>query len=224
MRKRAGRPRNTKVWIRGPDEDGARSSNPCPRAAFNYSLACILCVSRSVVSDSFRRYGLQPSCHCLLQEIFLPQGSNSRLPHCRQIVHCRQILYGPSHQGNPGPPYGLVSSDNKKAGIKQLPSQSHIRLNKDTLRPRGPSPPVTCFDGGSQPVGSADVCTGLLHPKRLPSPPSPNLKKNACLLPHPLRGARDDQARLESGGRFKRPHTNHPTLRFLAGVDLGRAF
>ena len=34
-------------------------------------------------------------CHALLQEIFLTQGSNSGLPHCRQI------LYHLSHQGSP---------------------------------------------------------------------------------------------------------------------------
>ena len=56
-------------------------------------------------------HGLQPSrllcswnslgkntgvgCHCLLQGIFLTQGSNLRLPNCRQI------LYQLSHQGSP---------------------------------------------------------------------------------------------------------------------------
>ena len=34
-------------------------------------------------------------CHALLQEIFLTQGSNPGLPHCRQI------LYPLSHQGQP---------------------------------------------------------------------------------------------------------------------------
>ena len=57
----------------------------------------------SVVSDSLRSYGLQPSrllrpwdflgkntgvgCHLLLQGIFLTQGSNTGLLHCRQILH-----------------------------------------------------------------------------------------------------------------------------------------
>ena len=35
-------------------------------------------------------------CHCLLQGIFLIQGSNPGLPHCRQM------LYPLSHQGSPG--------------------------------------------------------------------------------------------------------------------------
>ena len=34
-------------------------------------------------------------CHALLQGIFLTQGSNPGLPHCRQI------LYYLSHQGSP---------------------------------------------------------------------------------------------------------------------------
>ena len=36
-------------------------------------------------------------CHALLQGIFLTQGSNLGLPHCRQI------LYRLSHQGSPPP-------------------------------------------------------------------------------------------------------------------------
>ena len=65
--------------------------------------------SRSVVSDSLRSHGLQPSkllcpwdfpgnstgvaCHFLLQEIFPTQGLNPGLPHYRQT------LYHLSHQG-----------------------------------------------------------------------------------------------------------------------------
>ena len=61
-------------------------------------------VSCSVVSDSFRSHGLQPAqtlypwdspgkstgvgCHCLLQGIFLAQGSNLGVLHCRQILYC----------------------------------------------------------------------------------------------------------------------------------------
>ena len=66
--------------------------------------------SCSVVSDSLRPHGLQPTrllhlwdfpgkstgvgCHCLLQEIFLTQGLNPGPPHCRQM------LYHLNHQGN----------------------------------------------------------------------------------------------------------------------------
>jgi len=67
--------------------------------------------SHSDVSDSLRAHGLQPArllcpwdfpgkntgvgCHSHLQEIFLIQGSNLSL------LHCRQILYHLNHQGSP---------------------------------------------------------------------------------------------------------------------------
>ena len=60
--------------------------------------------SHSVVSDSLWHHGLCPAsllypwdspgkntgvgCHSLLQEIFLTQGSNPGLLHCRQILYC----------------------------------------------------------------------------------------------------------------------------------------
>ena len=66
--------------------------------------------SHSVVSDSSRPHGLQPTrllrpwdfpgkstgvgCHCLLQEIFPTQGLNLGLPRCRQT------LYHLSHRGS----------------------------------------------------------------------------------------------------------------------------
>ena len=66
---------------------------------------------RSVVSDSLRPHGLQPTrllcpwdfpgkttgadCHFLLQGVFPTQGSNPGLPHRRQM------LYRLSHQGSP---------------------------------------------------------------------------------------------------------------------------
>ena len=67
--------------------------------------------TRSVMSDSLRPHGLQPTrllcpwgflgnstgvdCHFLVQGIFPTQGSNLGLPHCRQT------LYRLSHQGSP---------------------------------------------------------------------------------------------------------------------------
>ena len=67
--------------------------------------------SRSVVSDSLWPHGLQPTrllrpwdfpgkstgvgCHFLLQGIFLTQGSNPGLPHCKQTLDRL------SHQGSP---------------------------------------------------------------------------------------------------------------------------
>ena len=41
-------------------------------------------------------------CHCLLQGIFLTQGSNLGL------LHCRQILYHLSHQGSPSVQFSSV--------------------------------------------------------------------------------------------------------------------
>ena len=80
--------------------------------------ACLL--SRSVVSNSARPHGLQPTrlpcpwdfpskntgggCHFLLQVVFSIQGSNLhflRLPHCREILHPRTIreaLIGRTHR------------------------------------------------------------------------------------------------------------------------------
>ena len=67
--------------------------------------------SHSVVSDSLRPHGLQPTmllcpqdfpgnsagvdCHFLLQGIFPTQGSNPGLPYCRQTLNRL------SHQGSP---------------------------------------------------------------------------------------------------------------------------
>ena len=67
--------------------------------------------SRSIVSNSLQPCGPQPArllcpwnspgkstevgCHALLQVIFPIQGSNSGLPHCRQIP------YHLNHQGSP---------------------------------------------------------------------------------------------------------------------------
>ena len=76
------------------------------------SLLPCVCVGsvNSVVSDSFRFYGLQPAkllcpwdslskntgvgSHALLQGILPIQGSNQSLPHCREI------LYHLNHQGS----------------------------------------------------------------------------------------------------------------------------
>ena len=68
-------------------------------------------ISHLVMSSSLWLHGLQPSrllcpwdfpgkntgvgCHFLLQEIFLTQGSNPGL------LHCKRILFHPSHRGSP---------------------------------------------------------------------------------------------------------------------------
>ena len=79
--------------------------------ALKDTLVCCVCVSHSVVSDSLRPHGLEPTrllcpwnspgkntgvvSHFFLRGIFLTQGSNLGL------LHCRQILYHLSYQGSP---------------------------------------------------------------------------------------------------------------------------
>ena len=64
------------------------------------------------------------SCHVLLPGIFLTQGLNPGLPHCRQI------LYLPSHQGRPKTQHSQINkikylkyqliTDGGREGWKQL--------------------------------------------------------------------------------------------------------
>ena len=72
---------------------------------------CVCMLSPSVMSNFLRPHGLQPTrllcpwdfpgkntrlgSYSLLQEVFLTQGSNPGLPHCRWILYCL------SHQGSP---------------------------------------------------------------------------------------------------------------------------
>ena len=90
----------------------------------------IICVSCSVMSDSLWPHGLQPTrllcpwnspgkstgvgCQSLLQGIFLTQGSNPGL------LHCRWILYHLSHQGSPM--YNVVSA------IRDLQGKNFVQL------------------------------------------------------------------------------------------------
>ena len=53
-------------------------------------------------------------CHSLLQEIFLTQGLNSGL------LHCRQILYHLSHQGSPVFSQVLTDKLGKSKGLVAL--------------------------------------------------------------------------------------------------------
>ena len=75
----------------------------CPQSFPTFPGGYICCWVASVVSNSVRPYGLQPSrllcsvdslvkrtsvsCHALLQGIFPTQGSNPDLLHCRQILY-----------------------------------------------------------------------------------------------------------------------------------------
>ena len=103
--------------------------------------------SHSIMSDSPWPHGLQPTrlprpwdfpvkstgvgCHCLLLEIFLTQGLNPGLPHCRQT------LYHLSHQGSQISPYLfiylktiLLSSESWHLNTVLLPA----RVLQDTHR------------------------------------------------------------------------------------------
>ena len=86
-------------------------------------------VSPSVMSDSLRPHGRQPTrlfcpwhspgkntgvgCHSLLQGIFLTQGSNMGL------LHCRQVIYQLSHQGSPGSAWGWNVISNLSSPFSQ---------------------------------------------------------------------------------------------------------
>ena len=79
------------------------------RCLYHPIYGCV-CVIHSVMSYSLRPHGLFPTrllcpwnslgkstgvnCHSLLQGIFLTQGSNSGLLHCRQILYCQYLGAG----------------------------------------------------------------------------------------------------------------------------------
>ena len=80
-------------------------------------------------SMEFSRQSTEVGCHFLLQGIFLTQGSNLRLPHCRQM------LYHLSHQGSsldirvpPNPPFSLktLSSPSLLPGLPVALQSSNI--------------------------------------------------------------------------------------------------
>ena len=86
------------------------SSQQCVGSVFSSSREqyglnyCCCCLVTSVVSYSVRAYGLEPArllclwdspgkntglgSHALLHGIFMTQGSNPGLPHCRQFLYC----------------------------------------------------------------------------------------------------------------------------------------
>jgi len=91
--------------------------------------------SRSVVSDSLRPHGLQPTrllrpwdfpgkstgvgCHFLLQGIFPTQGSNPGLPHCRQMLLTSEL---PGKQLTPQKDVLFIIGDwNAKVGSRETP-------------------------------------------------------------------------------------------------------
>ena len=99
-----------------------------------YSRWCVL--SRSVVSDSLRPYGLYPprllcpwdspgkntgvGCHPLLQGIFQTQESSRGLLHCRQILNC------PRHQERP-------SRERERDSFTHFLIRGHVLILKRTI-------------------------------------------------------------------------------------------
>ena len=90
----------------------ARFLCPWNSSGKNTGVGICVCVSHSVMSNSLQPHGQWPTkllfpwhsldqntgvgCHSLPQGMLPTQGSNSDLPHCRQI------LYHLSHEGNFG--------------------------------------------------------------------------------------------------------------------------
>ena len=75
--------------IPGTGEPGGLPSKRSHRVGHNWS--DLAAATAAAAAGKNTRVG----CHSLLQRIFLTQGSNLGLPHCRQI------LYSLSHQGSP---------------------------------------------------------------------------------------------------------------------------
>ena len=73
----------------------------CVCVCVHAQLYLTLCNPMDCSLPSFTIHGVSPGqhsevgCHTLLQGIFLTQGSNPGL------LHCRQVLYHLSHQGSP---------------------------------------------------------------------------------------------------------------------------
>ena len=108
----------------------------------NWHLAvAVVVLSRSVLSDSLQPRGLQPArspcpwnppgkntgvgCHFLLQGMFLTQGSNPGLLHCRQILYCL------SHQGRPTST--LILRENTKNKVHTISYIISIYKDEKTL-------------------------------------------------------------------------------------------
>ena len=78
--------------------------------------------------------------HSILQEIFLTQGSNSSLPHCKQIVYCLSHQFSSVAQSCST----LCNSMNRSTpGLPvhhQLPEfiQTHVHRVSDAIQPSHP--------------------------------------------------------------------------------------
>ena len=69
---------------------GGLDAKSCPTLCNPMDYNC-----QAPLSMGFSRQEYGMGCHLLLQGIFLTQGLNPGLLHCRQILYCL------SHQGNP---------------------------------------------------------------------------------------------------------------------------
>ena len=126
-----------------------------------------MCVSLSVVSDSLRPHGLQPTrflcpwnspgkntgvgCHSLLQGVFPIQALNPSLPHLRQILDCL------SHQGSPDIRCCCTEKELRKEEVSLY--SSPLKKNLSSLG-------QTHLPEMTPPISASDAYTG--HPTNRP--------------------------------------------------------
>ena len=110
-------------------------------------------------------------CHFLLQGVFLTQGSNLGL------LHCRQILYQLSHQGSPHLEPRKVRSRND-VNLPQIPPPLPLEAKREC----GPRPARL----QSQGPGWAQEWVGCVGPDPLPLPCS--RRAGSTLWPRPACG------------------------------------
>ena len=136
----------------------SQKQNAVPLSPYSRMFPSSVQFSRSVVTDSLRPHGLQPTgllrpwdfpgkntrvgCHFLLQGNFPTQRSNPGLPRCRQTLYCL------SHKGSPN-----------KCQIKSV-AQSCPTLcdpmNRST--PGLPGKSQKCYSTMASPLGKHRYC------------------------------------------------------------------
>ena len=125
------------LWIKSLKPD------PVGRT-YGYFIFSVLCLSNlSVISNSFRPHGLQPTrllcpwdspgkntgvgCHALLHGLFPTQGLNPGLPHCRQILYCLSYQGSQEHQsGQPIPLPGDLPDPGNRTGVSCIAGRFFI--------------------------------------------------------------------------------------------------
>ena len=119
-------------------------------------------------------------CHCLLQRIFLTQGSNPGLPHCRQT------LYHLSHQGNPSLLCNVHKSfwmlDRSSVHFSSV-AQLYLTLC-DSMNCSTPGLPVhhQLPEFTQTHVHRVSDAIQPSHPLSSPSPPTPNPSQHQSLF------------------------------------------